>query len=172
MTDTDPDVSHADDNIWVRVYDSDDAPTPESVRDAAPKREYTTHNVTRSRYHEAVIGELNGVNADIEVDALALGDSTADTSTLADTAILGNETFRTTTIDTDTSGQTFRVSIFIDSTEANDTFEELALVAERSQGDLGINRALIDDPGGLLSPKSAGETVTIDIEITQADDDT
>jgi hypothetical protein len=112
---------------------------------------------------------LNGVNADIEVDALALGDSTADVSTLADTAILGNETFRTTTVDTSTSGQTFRVSVFIDSTEANDTFEELALVAERSQDDLGINRALIDDPGGLLSPKSQGETVTVDIEITQND---
>jgi hypothetical protein len=164
---TDRDISHAADNIRIRVYDADDAPTPDAVGGADPKREYATHNVTRSRYHEAVIGELNGVNADIEVDALALGDSTADTSTLTDSTILGNETFRTTTIDTSTSGQTFRVSVFIDSTEANDTFEELALVAERPQGDLGVNRALIDDPGGLLSPKSQGETVTIDIEITQ-----
>jgi hypothetical protein len=145
--------------------------TREDIGDADPKREYSTHNQTRDIYHEAVVSELNGVNADIEVDAFALGDSAVDTSTLADTSALGNETFRTISIDTSTAGRTFRCSVFIDSTEANDSFEEAALVAERPQGDIGINRFLIDDidPGGLLKPKSAGETVSIDIEITQDD---
>jgi hypothetical protein len=164
-------IEHAqsEGHIRIRVYDAGEVSSYDESVTVSPEREYSTKNTTRSRYHEAIVGELNGVNADIEVDALALGDSTAATTTLADSAILGNETFRTTSVDKSTSGQTFRASIFIDSTEANDTFEELALVAERPQGDLGINRALIDDPGGLLSPKSAGESVTIDIEISQSD---
>jgi hypothetical protein len=161
----------AEDNIRIRVFDASDVMSPEDVSDADPEREYSTHNVTRDVYHEAVVGELDGVNADIEIDAFALGDSDVATATLNDTAPLGNETFRTISIDTSTSGQTFRCSVFIDSTEANDSFEEGALIAERPQGDIGINRFLIDDidPGGLLKPKSAGETVTIDIEISQTD---
>lgn len=161
----------AEDNIRIRVFDASDVATPEDADDADPKCEYATHNVTRDVYHRAVIGELSGENADIEVDAFALGDSAVATSTLADTAALGNETFRTISIDTDTAGRTFRCSVFIDSTEANGSFEEAALIAERPQGDIGINRFLIDDidPGGLLKPKSAGETVSIDIEITQDD---
>jgi hypothetical protein len=164
-------IEHAqsEGRIRIRVYDAGEVRSYEESNGVSPQRQYSTSNTTRSRYHEAIVDELNGVSADIEVDALALGDSTADTATLADSAVLGNETFRTTTVDKSTNGQTFRASVFIDSTEANDTFEELALVAERPQGDLGINRALIDDPGGLLSPKSAGETVTIDIEISQSD---
>jgi hypothetical protein len=60
--------------------------------------------------------------------------------------------------------------VFIDSTEGNSqTFTEAALVSEQSNNDLPINRFELDDPGGLLSPKSADETVTIDIEIRQED---
>jgi hypothetical protein len=69
------------------------------------------------------------------------------------------------------SGQQFTASIFLDSTVGvGQTFEEAALIAEQSGGnDLPINRFLLDDPSGLLSPKSGNETVTIDIEITQQD---
>jgi hypothetical protein len=102
---------------------------------------------------------------------LALGDATVSTSDLSSSAALGNELFRTSLTDSFTDAQTFSASVFLDSTEANgDNFEEAALVSEQSNGqDLPINRFLISDPGGLLSPKSPNETVTIDIEITQQD---
>lgn len=155
--------NHTATNIRIAVFDSPDATEPTTV--------FRTHNTTRDLYHEAVVGELNGVAADLQIDALALGDSTVATTNLNDSQLLGNETFRTDTIDTDRSGQTFTASIFIDSTEGNgQTFEEGALTAVQPDGsDLPINRFLISDPGGLLSPKSQGESVTIDVEITQTD---
>lgn len=159
------------DNIRIRVYDAADVPTAEAAERADPQREYRTHNTTRVAYHKEIIDGLVGsTTPDIEADKLVLGDSTADTDTLAETAVLGNETFRTSITDTVDNGQTFQASIFIDSTEGvGQTFEEAALVAETGSGDLPINRFLIDDPGGLLDPKSGDETVTIDIDITQED---
>lgn len=159
--------SHTEDNVRIRVFDADEVQTPSDAVNADPKRDFSTHNTTRPSYHEAVVSELNGINTDIEVDAFALGDSTADTIQKGD--ILENELFRTSTVDTSVRGQTFRCSVFIDSTEAIGSFSEAALVAERVKGDIGINRFLIGSPGGLLSPKSAGETVTVDIEILQSD---
>jgi len=142
----------------------------QQARTASPTGVRRLSNTTRGAYHEAVIGELDGTAADIEIDALALGDSTTGTGGLGSSQPLGNETFRIAVTDTFTDGQSFTASIFIDSTQANgQTFEEAALVAERGSGDLPINRFLIDDPGGLLSPKSDDETVTIDIELTQED---
>jgi hypothetical protein len=129
-----------------------------------------THNTTRDVYHEEVVRALNGVNPDLTVDALALGDSTLATADVPDNDPLGNETFRTTVTDTSVNGQTFTAATFLDSTEGNtQTFNEAALVCERASGDLPINRFKIDDSGGLLDPKSSGETVTIDIRITQQD---
>jgi hypothetical protein len=164
-------VSETTDNITIRVYDSADAPAPDFVPTATPTDSYQTHNVTRDAYHEAVIGVLNGAPADLTVDALALGDATVSTSNLSSSAALGNELFRTSLTDSFTDAQTFSASVFLDSTEANgNDFEEAALISEQSNGqDLPINRFLISDPGGLLSPKSPNETVTIDIEITQQD---
>jgi hypothetical protein len=155
-------MAGADANVRIRIHDAVTGNL---------KQEYCTHNTTRASYHEAVIGGLAGVVPDLEADVLALGDSTADTSTLSDSASVGNETFRTSVTDTSYDGQSFTASVFLDSTEGNgQTFEEAALVAEQSDGsDLPLNRFLIDDPGGLLSPKSENETVTIDIEITQED---
>jgi len=159
------------DNITISVYDAGDAPTAAAASAAEPKRTYETHNATRASYHEAIVAGLDGVQADLTVDALALGDSTQPTADVTAGDALGNELFRTTPTDTFTDGQTFTASIFLDSTEANgSTYEEAALIAEQGDGsDLPINRFLIDDPGGLLSPKSENETVTIDIEITQED---
>jgi len=159
------------DNITIRVYDADDVSTAAEASTADPKRTYETHNATRAAYHEEVIAGLAGdVGPDIEVDALALGDSTAPTADLNAMELLGNEVFRAPVTDRAPSGQTLNVTLFIDATEANGlTFEEAALVAERGIGDLPINRFLIDDPGGLLNPKSRDETVTINIEITQQD---
>jgi hypothetical protein len=152
------------------VYDEQDAPTLAAAQAAPPKREHQTHNTTRDVYHEEVIGALNGVSPELTVDALALGDSTADTANISAGSPLGNETFRTTVTDTSTDGQTFTAATFIDSTEGNgQIFNEAALVSERPSGDLPINRFLIDDSGGLLDPKTSGETVTIDIEIRQED---
>jgi hypothetical protein len=152
----------ADTNIRIRVHDA---------TSGALLEEYRTHNTTRTAYHEAIVAGLAGTAADLTVDALVLGDSTADTSTLADSAAVGNELFRTSPTDAFTDGQQFVASVFLDSTEGNgQTFEEAALVAEQSDGsDLPLNRFLIDDPGGLISPKSENETVTIDIKITQKD---
>lgn len=167
-----PEHSQTSDNILIEVYDAAVAPTYEAVRGTSPvpKRRYKTHNVTRASYHEAIIGALNGTVPDLTVDALALGNSTTDVSTIPDGQALGNETFRTGITDTFISGQTFSASIFIDSTEGNTlTFEEAALVSEQPGGDLPINRFLISDASGLLSPKSAEETITIDIELTQQD---
>jgi len=159
----------ATDNIHIRVY-SADVDSLTAARSAAPMREHRTHNIVRGAYHEELVAGLNGTTPDITVDKLALGDSTADTSTLAATAPLGNETLRISPTDTFTDGQTFTTSIFLDSTQGNgQTFEEAALVAEQSGGDLPVNRFLIDDPGGLLAPKADDETVTIDIEITHED---
>jgi len=159
------------DNITIRVYDAADAPTAAAAAAATPRREYRTHNATRAAYHEEVIAGLAGdAGPDIEVDALALGDSTAPTADLGSMELLGNEVYRAAVTDRAPSGQTLNVTLFIDATEANGlTFEEAALVAERGTGDLPINRFLIDDPGGLLNPKSRDETVTINIEITQQD---
>lgn len=159
------------DNITITVFDAADAPTAEAAAEAEPKRTFETHNATRAGYHEAIVAGLDGVQADLTVDALALGDGTMTTADVPAGDALGNELFRTTPTDTFTDGQTFVASIFLDSTEANgNTYEEAALVAEQGDGsDLPINRFLIDDPGGLLSPKSENETVTIDIEITQED---
>lgn len=156
------DTPTADDNIRIRVHDAETGKL---------KREYRTHNVTRTAYHEAIIAGLGGTSPDLSADALALGDSSVGTSTLADDAALGNETLRVSTTDTVRDGQQFTATVFLDSTQGNgNTFEEAALVAEQSNGsDLPINRFLIDDPGGLLSPKSENETVTIEITITQED---
>jgi hypothetical protein len=165
-----PERPQTSDNILIRVYDSNVAPTHAATKTTRPKREYRTHNTTRSVYHETVIGALNGASADLEVDALALGNSTKDTANIAAGSPLGNETFRTTTTDTFVSGQVFTAAVFLDSTEGNGlVFEEAALVIEQSNNDLPLNRFLLDDPGGLLSPKSSSETVTVDIEIRQED---
>jgi len=161
---------HTDDNIRIRVYDAAEAPSPTAAADAEPLREYRTHNVTRAAYHEAVVGNLAGSSSDLTVDKLALGDSTTATGNLAKTAVLGNETFRTTVTDGFADGQEFVASTFIGSAEGNGkTYEEAALVAETGGGDTPVNRFLIDDPGGLLAPKTNSETVTIDITITQQD---
>jgi hypothetical protein len=158
------------DNIQIAVYDVQDAPTLAAAQAACPKREHQTHNVTRDKYHEEVVGALNGVSPDLTVDALALGDSTLATADVPDGDPLGNETFRTTVTDTSVTGQTFTAATFIDSTEGNgQSFSEASLVSERPSGDLPINRFLIDDSGGLLDPKQSGETVTVDIEIRQED---
>jgi hypothetical protein len=161
---------HTTDNIRIAIYNAQDAPTFSNTHTADPKYEYQTHNVTRAVYHEAVVGGLNGVSPELTVDALALGDSTLATADVPDSDPLGNETFRTTVTDTSVTGQTFTAATFIDSTEGNtQVFNEAALVSEQASGDLPINRFLIDDSGGLLDPKTAGETVTIDIEIRQED---
>lgn len=167
----DTNTPQTEDNITINVFDAADAPTADAAAEATPKRSYETHNATRGSYHEAIVAGLDGIDADLTVDALALGDSTLATADVAAGSALGNELFRTTPTDTFTDGQTFTASVFLDSTEANgNSYEEAALVAEQSDGsDLPINRFLIDDPGGLLSPKSENETVTIDIEITQED---
>jgi hypothetical protein len=159
------------DNIVIRVYDSNTAPTYDATRAAAPKREYQTHNTTRDLYHEEIVNALDGVSPDLTVDVLVLGDSTDDTANIPTGDPLGNELFRTSVTDTFTDGQTFSASIFLDSTEANAlNLTEAALVAEQSGGvDLPLNRFLLDDPSGLLDPKSQNETVTIDINITQED---
>ena len=160
----------ASDNIHIRVFDAADAPDAEAAAEADPIGEYHTHNATRRQYHESIIDALGGASVDLEVDSLALGDDDRDTGEIAAGDVLGNETFRTDVTDPITSGQTFRASTFLDSTEGNDqTFREAALVAETASGDVGINRVVIDDPGGLLDPKSASETVTIDIDIKQED---
>jgi hypothetical protein len=158
------------DNISIAVFDASDAATAAEAAAAEPKQRYETHNTTRGSYHEEIVAALDGTQPDLTVDKLVLGDSTATTANIAAGSPLGNELFRTTPTDTFTDGQTFVASIFLDSTEGNgDTYEEAALVAEQSGGDLAINRFLIDDPGGLLAPKTENETVTIDIEITQQD---
>jgi hypothetical protein len=158
------------DNIRITVYDAQDAPTLAAAQAAESKREHQTHNTTRDVYHEEVVGALSGVGPDLTVDALALGDSSLATADVAASDPLGNETFRTTVTDTSVTGQTFAAATFIDSTEGNgQVFNEAALVSERPSGDLPINRFLIDDSGGLLDPKTQGETVTIDIEIRQED---
>jgi hypothetical protein len=157
-------------NVRVRSFDAETVASLAAARTATPKRTYRIANTTRTKYHETVVSALNGTTVDITVDALALGDSTTGTGGLAPSQPLGNETFRIAVTDSFTDGQSFTASIFIDSTQANgQTFEEAALVAERTSGDLPINRFLIDDPGGLLAPKSDDETVTIDIELTQED---
>jgi len=161
--------ARATDNIQIQVFPAE-VNSLAAARSAVPTREYQTHNTVRGGYHEELVAGLNGATPDTTVDKLALGDSTAGTSTLAATVALGNETLRVSTTDTFTDGQTFTASVFLDSTQGNgQTFEEAALVAEQSGGDLPVNRFLIDDPGGLLAPKADDETVTIDIEITHED---
>jgi len=157
-------------NVRVSAFDAASVDSLAAARSATPKQTYRIANTTRAKYHETVVSALNGTAVDIAVDSLALGDSTTGTGGLSPSQPLGNETFRATVTDTFTDGQSFTASIFLDSTQANgQTFEEAALVAERSSGDIPINRFLIDDPGGLLAPKSDDETVTIDIELTQED---
>jgi hypothetical protein len=169
QTSTGETESSATDNIHIQVYPAD-VDSLAAARSAVPTREHQTHNTVRGAYHEELVAGLDGQTPDITADKLALGDSTAGTSTLAATAPLGNETLRVSTTDTFTDGQTFTASVFLDSTQGNgQTFEEAALVAEQSGGDLPVNRFLIDDPGGLLAPKADDETVTIDIEITHED---
>jgi len=171
MTTYDETPTAQETNVTIRVYDAGDAPTAEAARQATPLREWRRHNTTRTAYHEAIVNALAGSQADLEVDVLVLGDAATDTSDLARMEPVGNETFRTDVTDPRPSGQTFRATIFLDSTEANgQSYREAALVAEQADGsDLPINHVLIDDPGGLLDPKSASETVTIDIDITQQD---
>jgi len=161
--------SQTTENVIIKAFPPGVA-SLEQARTTPPTDRLRLSNTTRDAYHEAIIGELDGTTADIEVDALALGDSTTATSNVGKSTPLGNETFRVAVTDSFTDGQTFTASIFIDSTQGNgQTFEEAALVAERSVGDLPINRFLIDDPGGLLNPKADDETVTIDIQLTQED---
>jgi hypothetical protein len=167
-----PDSPQASDNVHVRVFDAAEAPTAEAARrpETEPQAEFRTHNATRDVYHETVVSALNGVTPDLTVDALALGDSTKPTRDVADGRPLANETFRTGVLDTFVDGQDFVVSAFLDSTEANgQVFEEISLIAEQPTTDLPINRALLDDPGGLLDPKTQGSTVTIDVTIRQED---
>jgi len=157
-------------NVQINTFDAASIRSLDAARSATPKQTYRVANTTRAKYHETVVSALNGTTVDITVDTLALGDSTTGTGGLGSSQPLGNETFRIAVTDSFTDGQTFTASIFIDSTQANgQTFEEAALIAERQGGDIPINRVLIDDPGGLLSPKSDDETVTIDVQLTQED---
>jgi hypothetical protein len=161
--------SQTTENVIIRTFPPG-VTSLEQARTTAPTDRLRLSNTTRDAYHEAVIGELNGTAADIEIDALALGDSTTATSNVGKSTPLGNETFRTSVTDVFVDGRTVTASIFIDSTQGDGlVFNEAALVAERSGGDLPINRFLIDDPGGLLDPKSENETVTLDIQLTQED---
>jgi hypothetical protein len=158
------------DNIRIAVYDAGDAPTPAAAAEATPEQVVETHNTTRDRYHEEVVGALAGNTPDLTVDALALGNSTADTANIPAGDPLGNETFRTVVTDVFTNAKTVTIATFIDSTQGiGQVFEEAAAVAEQSNNDLPINRFRISDPGGLLSPKTNNETVTIDITLTQED---
>jgi len=162
-------ITQTTENVIIRTFPPEVA-SLEQARTTTANDSLRLSNTVRGAYHEELVAGLNGSPPDITVDKLALGDSTADTSTLAASAPLGNETLRVSTTDSFTDGQTFTASIFLDSTQGNgQTFEEAALVAERSGGDLPVNRFLIDDPGGLLDPKSDDETVTLDIEITHED---
>jgi hypothetical protein len=122
-------------------------------------------------YHEAIIDALaNSTSLDIKIDSFALGDSTTDTANLSDTQVLGNEVFRTSTVDLDATGQTLKARAFIDAAEANGlNLNEGSLISERQSDEIGVNRFLLDDPGGLLDPKSRNETVTVTVEITQSD---
>jgi hypothetical protein len=161
---------HTTDNIRIAVFDAADAPTPAAAAEATPKQVVNTHNTTRDRYHEEVVDALAGNTPDLTIDSLALGDSTADTVNIPTGDPLGNETLRVSVTDVFTNAQTVTVATFLDSTQGIGlNFEEAALVAEQSTNDLPINRFLISDPGGLLSPKTNNETVTIDITITQED---
>jgi hypothetical protein len=165
--------SATEENVTITVYDAADVSSLEETHttDAAPKQQHLIHNTTRSAYHETIIDALGGsTSLDIKADAVALGDSTTDTANLGTFQALGNELFRSSTVDLDTAGQTLTARLFIDATEANGlTLDEAALIAERPSGELPINRFLLEDPSGLLDPKSRSETVTIDIEITQSD---
>lgn len=168
MSNPEPTTAVTADNVRVSIYDADEAPTPEAARDAEPIAELTEHNTTRPSYHQAVVGLLGGVSADLSVDALALGDD--DSGSVAVGAVLGNETYRTSITDTVVDGQSFTATVFLDSTEANgSSYFEAALVAETSSGDVPINRVVFDDPEGRLAPKTAEATATIKIEITQQD---
>lgn len=156
------------DNVRVRIYDAAEAPTPDAARDAEPVVELTEHNTTRPSYHETVVGLLGGSGADLTADSLALGGD--NSGSIADGAVLGNETFRTSLTDTVVDGQSFTATVFLDSTEANgSSYFEAALVAETSGGDVPINRVVFDDPEGRLDPKTNDATATIEIEITQQD---
>lgn len=156
-------------NVIIRTFPQEVA-SLQQARTTTPNDTLRLSNTTRGAYHEAVVGQLSGSGENIEIDALALGDSTTGTGGLGFSQPLGNETLRVPATDTFTSGQTVTASVFIDSTRGNgQTFEEAALVAERASGDLPINRFLIDDPGGLLDPKADDETVTIDVALTQED---
>jgi hypothetical protein len=163
--------TEAEDNVTIRVFDAEAAPTMEAARDATPKKEVTLHNTTRDAYHEQVIEGLAGnVSIDVRIDAFALGDSTTGTANLGRTQPLGNELFRSSTVDLDANGQTLSAQSFVDASEANTlTLKEFALVAERPSGNLPINRFILNDPGNLLAPKSRNETVTISVQITQTD---
>jgi hypothetical protein len=161
----------AEDNVTIRVFDSEAAPTMEAARDATPQKEVTLHNTTRDAYHEQVIEGLAGdVSIDVRIDAFALGDSTTGTANLGPNQPLGNELFRSTTVDLDANGQTLSAQAFVGAAEGNgNNFDEFALIAERPSGDLPINRFILSDPGNLLAPKTRNETVTIDVELTQTD---
>jgi hypothetical protein len=163
--------TESEDNIFISVFDAEDVSSLEDASDADPKAELTTHNATRSVYHEAIIDALaNSTNLDIQIDSFALGDSTTGTANLSDTQVLGNELFRTSTVDLDANGQTLNARIFIDAAEANGlNLNEAALISERQTDEIGINRFILDDPGGLLDPKSRNETITVTVEITQSD---
>lgn len=156
------------DNVRVRLYDADDAPTPAAAREADPLAELTEHNTTRPSYHKAIIGGLDGDTLDLEVDALALGND--DAASVSEGSILGNETLRVALTDTVRDGQSFTAIVFLDTSQGNDqSFFEGALVAETSSGDIPINRVVFDDPQGRLDPKRDDVTATIEIEITQQD---
>lgn len=156
------------DNVRVRIFDADEVPTLDAARDAEPVAELTEHNTTRAAYHEAIIAALGGTTADLEVDVLALGSDSS--ASVADGAVLGNETFRTSLTDSVVDGQSFTATVFLDSTEANgSSYFEAALVAETGSGDIPINRVVFDDPEGRLDPKTNDATATIEIEITQQD---
>jgi hypothetical protein len=163
--------TEAEDNISISVYNAEDVASLEDASDADPKAEMTTHNTTRSVYHQEIIDALaNSTDLDIKIDSFALGDSTTDTASLGDTQVLGNELFRTSTVDLDANGQTLDARVFIDAVEANGVnLNEAALISERQSNEVGINRFLLDDPGGLLDPKSRNETVTVTINLTQSD---
>jgi len=161
-------VAQSTDNIRVRVFDGE-LNSVSATTQATLLNEYSTHNETRSRYHETKIEALTGTTVDLGVDAVALGDGLAPVGSLSKSTILDNETFRIGTVDLDPVGQTLTVTALLDTTQGNgQTFNEAAVVAERPGGDLGINRFLLDDPGGLLDPKNQDETVTIQIEITES----
>ena len=146
-----------------------------ALESVEPESEFTTHNVSTSRYREYLAGLHNPETDSQSVAWTHMAFGADDTAESLGDEHLGNEVYRDAIDDhvDNSTEQEYAGVLLIGSDEAVGlNLKEAALVSEADPGnadDIAANRALLDDPDNRLDPKDSDHAVTVRIELSYLD---